>query len=88
MRASVASAARAFALLLAALTTHCRQASAGAWTLPDGDSQIIAGVTYSTASKSFDDSGNTVPISYRKILSQAYIEYGLTNDYTLILEPA
>jgi hypothetical protein len=62
-------------------------ANAGAWTLPEGDTQIISGVTYSTAVASFDDDGNTVPTLYRKILTQVYAEHGLTNRFTLVLAP-
>lgn len=66
---------------------HGMPANAGAWTLPEGDTQIISGVTYSTAAASFDDSGGAVPALYRKILAQAYAEHGLTDGLTLILAP-
>ena len=62
-------------------------AMAGAWTLPEGDTQIISGVIYSTAAESFDDTGGTVPTYYRKILLQSYAEHGLTDDITLIVAP-
>ena len=60
-------------------------ATGGAWTLPAGDTQIISGAIYSTATASFDDSGGTVPTLYRKILLQSYAEHGLTDDLTLVL---
>src|SRR4051794_18421355 len=62
-------------------------AVAGAWTLPEGDTQIISGVIYSTATESFDGSGGTVPTVYQKILLQAYAERGLTDDITLVVAP-
>jgi len=63
------------------------RAGAGAWTLPAGDTQIISGAIYSTATASFDDSGGTVPTLYRKILLQSYAEHGLMDDLTLVLAP-
>ena len=62
-------------------------AKAGAWTLPAGDTQIISGAIYSTATESFDDSGGAVPTLFRKILLQSYAEHGLTDDLTLVLAP-
>lgn len=64
-----------------------QRALAGAWTLPAGDTQIISGVILSDATESFDDSGGTIPIYYRKILLQSYGEHGLTDDVTLVLSP-
>ena len=63
------------------------KAYAGAWTLPAGDTQIISGVILSNATESFDDSGGTIPVYYRKILFQTYAEHGLTDDLTLVLSP-
>ena len=62
-------------------------AKAGAWTLPAGDTQVISGIVYSTATSSFDDSGGAVPTLYRKILLQSYAERGITDDLTLVLAP-
>ncbi|HTK80293.1 MAG TPA: hypothetical protein VL286_07605 [Rhizomicrobium sp.] len=73
--------------LVSAAITRTDPANAGAWTLPEGDTQIISSVTYSTAVASFDDKGDTVPTLYRKILSQVYAEHGLTDRFTLILDP-
>src|ERR1043165_2718575 len=70
-----------------ALLSSSRNAVAGAWTLPEGDTQIISGVIYSTATESFDDTGGTVPTIYRKILLQSYAEHGLTDDITLLVAP-
>jgi hypothetical protein len=69
------------------LLSSNRNAVAGAWTLPEGDTQIISGVIYSTATESFDDTGGAVPTIYRKILLQSYAEHGLTDDITLVVAP-
>lgn len=56
-------------------------ALAGAWTMPEGDGQVIASVTASAADRSF---GNTSPIRFRRILVQTYTEYGWRDDITLV----
>jgi hypothetical protein len=70
-----------------AVLSSSRNVVAGAWTLREGDTQIISGVIYSTATESFDDTGGTVPTVYQKILLQSYAEHGLTDDITLVLAP-
>lgn len=70
---------------LFALRGH--DAIAGAWTLPAGNSQVISGVIYSSATESFDDSGGAVPTLFRKILLQSYAEHGVFDDLTLVLSP-
>lgn len=75
----------AAAFLLFASTTP-DVANAGAWTLPAGETQIITGVTYSTANAKFESSG-AVPVVFHKILAQAYAEHGLTDRLTLVLVP-
>lgn len=63
-------------------------AFAGAWTLPQGDIQIIAGSTYSTADHAFDNKSKaSLTVDYDKILAQAFVQYGLTDRLTLILDP-
>ncbi|MFL5238051.1 MAG: hypothetical protein ACJ8EL_10695 [Rhizomicrobium sp.] len=69
------------------LALHSSPATAGAWTLPAGDTQIISGAIYSSAAESFDNSGSTVPTYYRKLLLQSYGEHGLTDDLTLVMAP-
>lgn len=63
-------------------------AFAGAWTLPQGDFQIISGSTYSTADHAFDDKSNaSLPIDYTKALAQTFVQYGLMDRLTLFLDP-
>ena len=62
-------------------------AFAGAWTLPAGDTQIISGVTISSAKSSFDNSGGATPIFFRKYMVSAYAEHGISDDVTLIFAP-
>jgi hypothetical protein len=76
-------AAVAGLLIAGSFETH---ANAGAWTLPAGETQIITGVTYSTANAKFESSG-AVPVLFHKILAQAYAEHGLTDRLTLVLVP-
>jgi hypothetical protein len=58
-----------------------------AWTLPEGDTQIISNVTWSHAAASFSDSGAPMtPLTFAKLWTSATAEYGLTNDLTLNLE--
>jgi hypothetical protein len=57
------------AALIAILTVSPIAAKAGAWTLPAGDTQIISGAIYSTATESFDDSGGAVPTFSAKFCS-------------------
>lgn len=72
----------AFIVLLAAT-----RASAGAWTLPQGDAQIIANATWSEATEGFGDSAKPdTPLSYAKLWTSITAEYGLTDDLTLNLE--
>ena len=63
-------------------------AYAGAWTLPEGQTQLIETTTYSYASVNFDAQGMpTLPVTYRKLLSSLYAEYGYNDWLTLIAEP-
>jgi protein XagA len=61
---------------------------AGAWTLPEGTGQWLATVDASTAANSFN--GNAAPTStprYNKVEAQLFIEYGLTDRLTAIVDP-
>lgn len=70
-----------------ALSLIATRASAGAWTLPQGDAQIIANATWSQAADGFADSGKPVtPLTYAKLWTSTTAEYGLTDDLTLNLE--
>ena len=76
------------AICLIALFAWAAPAHAGAWTLPEGRTQILAGVTYSRATSGFDAHGaDVVPIAYEKILTQIHAEYGWNDWLTLILAP-
>jgi protein XagA len=80
---------RQYRAVLGTLLMMCSfadRANAGAWTLPAGETQIITGVTFSTATAKFDSSG-AVPAQFRKILAQSYGEHGLTDRLTLVLVP-
>lgn len=66
-----------------AVTTH-----AGAWTLPEGDTQIIANVTASEASRVYDHrSKANVPIKFDKLFSQIDVEYGWGDRLTTFVAP-
>jgi len=56
-------------------------AFAGAWTMPEGEGQIITGAIASAADRSF---GNTDSIRFRRILAQTYTEYGWKDGITLV----
>ena len=54
-------------------------AAAGAFMVPEGQGQFIAGVGYSEGSRRFDQTGVAVPTpSYRKVEASGYLEYGVT----------
>lgn len=60
-------------------------AYAGAWPLPAGEGQIIAGILAQTASADFDENGErNSSTDYNKVLANVYIEHGLTNRWTLV----
>lgn len=72
----------AFALLFG--TT---QVSACAWTMPEGDAQIISNVTLSHATYGFGDTGTpNTPLTFAKLWTSTTAEYGLTDDLTLNVE--
>ncbi len=64
-------------------------ASAGAWLMPPGKGQIIAGAAFSGSSRAFDNNGHLIPVrSYEKFELGAYIEYGVVDWLTLVASPA
>jgi hypothetical protein len=64
------------------------RAFAGAWTLPEGTTQIITSVTNSDATKSFDENSNpSEAVTFHKIFFSAYSEYGVRDWLTLIATP-
>jgi len=66
----------------------CFQAKAGAWTLPEEDGQAIVTLAYSFANDAFDQDGDTIAIEpFTKFELRGYVEYGLTDWATLIVQP-
>lgn len=63
-------------------------ACAGAWTQPEGGTQLITSVTYSRATFGFDRAGRAdAPLRYEKVLVQLHAEYGWNDWLTLIAAP-
>ena len=80
--------ARAFAVWVL-LVVAAGSARAGAWLMPPGEGQIIAGTAFSGSSRAFDAHGKLIPVpSYEKFELGSYIEYGLTDWLTLVGAPA
>jgi len=74
--------------VLFSLVCFCGRAPGGAWTLDEGQTKIISGVTVSTASKRFDASAiRQDGFFFRKSFVQTSVEYGLTDDVTLLAAP-
>ena len=64
-------------------------ASAGAWTMPEGTGQVIATATASTSTSIFDSAGAVTSAQrYNKDELNALVEYGLTNQFTVIFQPS
>jgi hypothetical protein len=64
------------------------EASAGAWTLPEGHGQVGLTATASTASDVFDHNRDLVPTPrYNKFEFQALFEYGVRDWFTAIVAP-
>ena len=65
-----------------------REGAAGAFLMPEGQGQIIAGVGYVEASRTFNKSGRAVSASsFRQAELSAYAEYGLKDWLTLVAAP-
>lgn len=61
---------------------------AGAWTLPQGSSQVIVTAAYSSADEMFDDNGKAVANeTFEKYELRGYGEYGVTDWATVVLQP-
>jgi protein XagA len=64
-------------------------ALAGAWTLPEGTGQVIATATASTSTSIFDSAGTVTSAQrYNKDELNALVEYGLTNQFTVVFQPS
>lgn len=60
---------------------------AAAWTLPQGSGQVLATVTASTSTSAFNDGGGLFAVPrYDKLDADALLEYGLTDQLTLMLQ--
>ena len=65
-----------------------REGRAGGFTLPEGQGQIIAGVGYIAAPRTFDRTGRPVAApAFRKAVVGAFLEYGFLDGLTLIAAP-
>ena len=63
-------------------------AFAGAFLLPEGQGQLIAGVGYTEGSRRFEPSGQVVAApTVRKLEAGGYLEYGVTSWLSLIAAP-
>lgn len=63
-------------------------ANAGAWLQPSGRGQIIFSNTFTSSPRGFDETGRTAHIAdYRKFEFSPALEYGLTDDLTLVAQP-
>lgn len=79
---------RTIAFILWTVLAGFSQAMAGAWTQPIGDGQAIVTLAYSFAEDAFDDNGDAVAIdSFTKFELRGFVEYGLTDWATLIVQP-
>lgn len=76
------------ATLACAAITLPATASAGAWTLPQGQFLFELPVTYLTADKAYDDNGHRVDMPRFEMEEiSPYLEYGVTDDFTAGLQP-
>jgi hypothetical protein len=71
---------------LCVLASPCA-AFAGAWTLPQGGGQALLTTTASTANSAFDGSGLNPTARYNKLELQGLLEYGITDQLTVIGAP-
>lgn len=78
---------QAFALTCI-LSSGVVPAKAGAWLQPAGSGQAIMSGTYTASRNGFDASGRRKDIAdYRKFEFDAFVEYGLTDAWTLVAQP-
>jgi hypothetical protein len=76
------------ALSLGLVVASASPSYPGAWTMPEGQGQVLITGTLSDAGQSFDRGGSAGSIPhYKKFELQALIEYGATDSLTLIAIP-
>src|SRR5665213_2208422 len=64
-------------------------ADAAAFLEPAGQGQVIVTTSFTDSANAFDASGRLVPVaSYRKFELNAWMDYGLTDWLTLIVDPS
>ena len=82
------SRVRSSLLAAVSLASPPPTALAGAFLLPEGQGQLIAGVGYTEGSRRFEPSGQVVAApTVRKLDAGGYLEYGLTSWLSLIAAP-
>lgn len=75
-------------IALAATLVAQRKAHAGAWLQPQGEGLAIATTEFSDSTRYFDSHGKLIPIpAYQKFSLGTYIEYGVTDELTLVAQP-
>jgi hypothetical protein len=76
-----------FIVLFFVFSAHiCR---AGAWPMPKGRGQVISTFTWQGAARGFDRQGNArVDLLFQKYENALFMEYGLTDSWTVIARPA
>jgi len=62
-------------------------ALAAAWTMPQGTGQWLAGFTAATSTEYFNGSGLALIPRYNKDEAQFWMEYGITDRFTAIVDP-
>lgn len=76
-------------LAVAAALVPSGAAWASAWTQPQGSGQAILTGVYSSSDKGYDANGDTVEIDdYEKTEAYLLLEYGVTDDLTLMATPS
>ncbi|MGB7126605.1 MAG: hypothetical protein WBD42_07250 [Methylovirgula sp.] len=75
-------------LIFASMPAITRDACASAFLQPVGEGDIITATEFSGSTRAFDQNGKLIPIPvYRKFELASYIEYGLFDRLTLIVQP-
>jgi hypothetical protein len=83
-----ASVSRFVSLALAFAFSWAGPARAGSFLMDTGGWQVITSTTFMTSSLAYDANGALTPASqYRKIETGVLMEYGLSRNVTLVLNP-
>ncbi len=77
-----------FAIGIAGLV-DLRPVVAGAWPMEAGQGQTITTMTWQGSTRGFDPNGKAnVDLSFQKYENAIFLEYGLTQNWTLVARPA